>query len=229
LQREFSKTALFLFTSTPTQEVQVKSFAHDQAKNLQIAKTLVSRAENSIKHIGIDYFIINSTNQQGINFGERLGNAFQFVFDEGYKKVICIGSDCPALTSQLLHRAIKKLEINGSVLGPAKDGGVYLIGLSREHFHKTKFASIHWQTDQVAGQLDNYLRHKGSVFFLPLLADIDNAADILNAIHQYGYHSIFRTLKAILFSLSINRITPFAEPFYSIPLFSFGLKAPPLS
>ena len=68
--------------------------------------------------------------QQGGPLGERLQNAFQYAFDKGYSRVTVIGSDCYDLKSKHLEEALDQLEIHDLVVGPAKDGGFYLLGLN---------------------------------------------------------------------------------------------------
>ena len=68
--------------------------------------------------------------QTGNTLGERMQNAFQYAFDKGYSRVTIIGSDCYDLTTKHLDEAIDQLEINDVVVGPAEDGGYYLLGLN---------------------------------------------------------------------------------------------------
>lgn len=221
-------TALLLFTNTPAQEANEKSFAPRQKENLQIANALRGHAGGLARRAGIDYFIIDSSKQQGTTFGQRLAHAIQSVFDKGYEKVIAIGSDCPALSQQLVHKAICETQTNKSVLGQATDGGVYLIGLSKEIFNQENFAAIEWQTERVFALLKNYLDGSHPIFFLPPLGDVDTASDIIEATNKYGFHSIIKVLKGILFSRAIGQIVSFVRTLTSLPRFSFGLKAPPL-
>lgn len=68
--------------------------------------------------------------QTGNTLGERMQNAFQYAFDKGYSRVTIIGSDCYDLSVTHLDEAIDQLEVNDVVVGPAKDGGFYLLGLN---------------------------------------------------------------------------------------------------
>src|SRR5262245_11751037 len=65
------------------------------------------------------------------DLGERMANAFDQSFQEGSPETLLIGSDCPNLTSDLLANAFEKLSSSPAVVGPASDGGYYLIGLNR--------------------------------------------------------------------------------------------------
>lgn len=68
--------------------------------------------------------------QEGNTLGERMKNAFQLAFDKGYSRVTIIGSDCYDLKKKHLDEAFDQLEINDIVVGPAQDGGYYLLGLN---------------------------------------------------------------------------------------------------
>ncbi|SFR39144.1 hypothetical protein SAMN04490243_1484 [Robiginitalea myxolifaciens] len=67
--------------------------------------------------------------QQGSDLGEKMQNAFMEAFHAGYKRVVLIGSDLPDLDTQVLSDAFAALQSQKVVLGPASDGGYYLVGL----------------------------------------------------------------------------------------------------
>lgn len=68
--------------------------------------------------------------QVGNTLGERMQNAFNHAFEKGYSRVTIIGSDCYDLKKKHLEEAFDQLEINDVVVGPAEDGGYYLLGLN---------------------------------------------------------------------------------------------------
>ena len=71
------------------------------------------------------------TVQEGIDLGERMKNAFNKGFADGYERIVLIGSDLPDITANHINQGLKALEKNEAVFGPAEDGGYYLIGLSK--------------------------------------------------------------------------------------------------
>jgi hypothetical protein len=79
--------------------------------------------------------------------GERLGWAFEALFGHGAKKVLAVGSDTIGLRASLIEEACEALNRSDLVLGPAKDGGYYLIGLSRPE--PRLFENIPWSTPEV--------------------------------------------------------------------------------
>ena len=85
--------------------------------------------------------------QEGKNLGERMLNAFKDAFARGYKNVAILGSDSPTLPLENINEAFEKLRKSDLVLGPAEDGGYYLIGLT--HDHPGLFDNIEWSSNSV--------------------------------------------------------------------------------
>jgi len=122
--------------------------------------------------------------QQGDNLGLRMLNAFKFVFEKGYKKVIIIGTDAPDISMNLVQSAISVLGNYTVVIGPANDGGYYLLGFRSKLIDL--FSGIEWSTDSV---LDNTVeklnRSKTNYFMLNELTDIDTLEDLQNWLKNY--------------------------------------------
>lgn len=115
--------------------------------------------------------------QTGGNLGARLGQAFAGAFRRGYARVIAIGSDCPELDEDCLHRASRALAENDVVLGPATDGGYYLIGLRRPA--PRLFEDIAWSTATVLATTQARIQECGlSSFLLEEKEDIDDLASL---------------------------------------------------
>ena len=114
--------------------------------------------------------------QEGRDLGERMSNAFARTFESGRDKVILIGTDCPTLQSQHLLQAFEALNHSDLVLGPAIDGGYYLIGMKGKAAYL--FEGIAWSTSQVLSQtLHVASQHGLIVTLLPELDDIDTQED----------------------------------------------------
>jgi hypothetical protein len=111
------------------------------------------------------------------DLGERMRGAFDAAFAAGFRRVVVIGSDLPELSPELLRRAFALLDGREAVLGPARDGGYYLLGLRRpvpDVFH-----GIAWSTAEVLGATVARLRATGiEPALLETLADLDEAADL---------------------------------------------------
>jgi rSAM/selenodomain-associated transferase 1 len=93
------------------------------------------------------------------------------------KAAIIIGTDCPELTDALLTQAFQALQQTALVLGPATDGGYYLIGLRQ--MVPDLFQSIAWSTDRVFQQTVMIARNLNlSISALPTLTDVDRPEDL---------------------------------------------------
>jgi hypothetical protein len=120
--------------------------------------------------------IVKSFVQEGHDLGERMANAFARSFESGMEKVVLIGTDCPTLQSQHLNQAFEALTNSDLVLGPATDGGYYLIGMKRRSDYL--FEGISWSTAAVLSQTLAVATAHGLDFtLLDELSDIDTQED----------------------------------------------------
>ncbi len=114
--------------------------------------------------------------QEGQDLGERMANAFARSFESGMEKVVLIGTDCPTLQSQHLSKAFEALTHSDLVLGPAIDGGYYLIGMKCRADYL--FEGIAWSTAEVLSQTLAVASANGLDFtLLDELSDIDTQED----------------------------------------------------
>ena len=113
--------------------------------------------------------------QFGKDLGERMLNAFEDAFQQKYEKVIIIGSDLYDLRPKHIEEAIEALNSNDIVLGPAQDGGYYLLGMNT--LHKKAFAPKNWGTETVLADTLKDL-DKQKIHLLETLNDIDHAEDL---------------------------------------------------
>jgi len=116
--------------------------------------------------------------QNGNDLGERMLNSFKELFDQGFTQIIIIGSDCLQLKMETLEEALALLESNNAVIGPARDGGYYLLGLTK--FYPELFINKPWSTDKVfAKTIEDFIDLGISYAFLEELSDIDTVADLI--------------------------------------------------
>lgn len=114
--------------------------------------------------------------QKGNNLGERMNNSFDQILSK-YNKATIIGSDCFDLTAFAINNAFQFLDDNDVVIGPASDGGYYLLGLKKNH--PFLFENILWSTPQVLKQTITICKKKKLKYFLlPTLSDIDVEDDL---------------------------------------------------
>ena len=115
--------------------------------------------------------------QKGNDLGERILNAFSEAFDAGFERVCIIGSDCFELTSDNLKSAFSAFNQHSFVIGPAKDGGYYLLGMNE--FEKRVFLNKNWSTSEVGKQTINDFELLNRPYHvLPELSDIDTLDDL---------------------------------------------------
>jgi rSAM/selenodomain-associated transferase 1 len=123
-----------------------------------------------------DEYVIKEV-QEGDELGERMKNAFRHLFDQGYERVAIIGSDLPELTHELIKQAFSELDEVDVVIGPAKDGGYYLLAM--KEFLPQLFEDKSWSTDGVFdATIENLIEMKKIWHELPILNDIDTEEDL---------------------------------------------------
>ncbi len=115
--------------------------------------------------------------QRGADLGKRMSGAFQWAFSKGYESVCLIGSDCLDLTTDQLAHSFEILSLNDVVLGPAKDGGYYLIGMNE--LHKKLFINKPWSSHLLLeATLEEMEKLKLDYQMMPVLSDIDTESDL---------------------------------------------------
>ncbi|WP_370214234.1 TIGR04282 family arsenosugar biosynthesis glycosyltransferase [Mesoflavibacter profundi] len=122
-----------------------------------------------------DSTIYQKHQQTGEHLGARMANAFKHGFKNNYQKIIIVGSDLYDLKTEHINQAFQDLETNDVVLGPAEDGGYYLLGMKQ--FHPKLFRNKNWGTDSVLKDTLKDLKEE-SVFLLETLNDIDFFEDL---------------------------------------------------
>jgi len=114
--------------------------------------------------------------QTGNDLGERMKNAFELLFKKGYKKVLIIGTDCAALEAKHIQFAIQKLDLVDVVIGPAEDGGYYLLGMKKTI--PNLFTEMEWSTEWVMTETISRLTQANlSYSTIETLSDIDQEED----------------------------------------------------
>ncbi|MCK5218416.1 TIGR04282 family arsenosugar biosynthesis glycosyltransferase, partial [bacterium] len=120
---------------------------------------------------------IRIANQVYGNIGQKMYSALCAEYKQRYQKICLIGTDCPDLTPGIILRAFKHLAAHSVVVGPAKDGGYYLLGLKQPL--KEIFMKIPWSTPQVCEMTLARLRQINSRYkLLELRQDIDDYQDL---------------------------------------------------
>ena len=142
--------------------------------------------------------------QNGLSFGERLEQAIYETYKSNPSHILVIGSDCPLLSEREMNSALELVKDNKSVLGPTPNGGLYLIGLSKEALEQG-FSVKELFTEDSALELESFansLKDKNLPYLLlRTLPDVDVAEDLIG-------------LKTILDSsnASLNKELPTVAP-----------------
>lgn len=229
-------TAVLYFTRSAAEEARVKTFctSGNFAQNRAIAQKLINHTHRQIQRSGLPVKVYESEIQVGRTFGEKLSNAFQSLFDEGYENVIAVGNDCAELSAKTIQSAANSLQNNPLVVGPAADGGTYLIGMNRKAFFSDSFSRLAWETGFLLEDFVRYARmHEFSLTRLIISADIDNAA----ALQQFLRHAVglglYDRLIAVLQSIISSVVNWYKKSdllFYSHRLhLSLFHRGPPIS
>lgn len=191
---------IILFTRLPkpgfTKTRLIPALGADGAANLQRQMTVhtLNRAQSAARRHGLALEVhytggerpdfqqwlgadIEYRQQETGDLGVRMAQAFASAFKRGCRSVVLIGTDCPQIDESILREAFSSLEGKDLVLGPAHDGGYYLIGLRRpspELFHE-----ITWGTETVLEQTLLRARDAGrSYCLLETRNDVDRPEDL---------------------------------------------------
>ncbi len=115
--------------------------------------------------------------QQGDDLGARMAQAFATLFARGYRHIVVVGTDVPSLPLTHYRDAVQSLTRHDLILGPAKDGGYYLIGMTAPH--PDLFRDIPWSTNQVLALTQEKATAAGlKSALLPIWSDVDTLDDL---------------------------------------------------
>ncbi len=190
--RAQSRNLLIIFTRNPELgkvKTRLAKSVGDQ-KALDIYKFLLQRTKEVTLQVDCDKTVFYSQEiaqndiwnlefskeiQTGNDLGEKMQNAFSSAFEKGYEKVAIIGSDLYDLEPHHISEAFEKLDSHDVVMGPAQDGGYYLLGL--KEVYPNIFQNKEWGTSTVRKDTLNDLQ-KVSLHLLEELNDVDVIDDI---------------------------------------------------
>ena len=221
-------TVLLLFSRTATGEARNKRALAPVAKQrAQIAQHLIAQSQQIARKSGIDWVQIDEYQQQGHDFATRLDGAIRSLFEQGYGQVITIGNDCPDLSVWHIRQAISQLTQQDVVLGPATDGGFYLMGFRRKAYEQLALRNLPWQQTTLQSALYEALHlHDLSYEVLPSLADTDDYK-ALKAYCKSQRSALSARLASLLQEQPSYQLTPTSQYSYLLTG-NTSLRAPPL-
>jgi uncharacterized protein len=197
-----NQTAIIIFVRNPVLGKVKTRLARDigDHKALNIYKQLLLKTLNAVKPFECKKFVFYSETiirddlweldgfvkkvQSGESLGEKMKNSFSEIFLAGFKKTIIIGSDCPDLETTDLNQALLMLDSHDVALGPAMDGGYYLLGMKK--MYAGLFDNKPWGTDMVLPETLHDIEASGLSFFKGrILNDIDTIEDLKGTDLEY--------------------------------------------
>lgn len=195
------KQALIIFARNPVRgKVKTRlaaTMGHDKA--LSIYQLLLEHTVHITQQLPCDRYVFYADgiskndiwsddlylkiNQEGKDLGQRMLHAFDTLFQQGYQKIIIIGTDCFELSSSILLDALTALDEKEVVIGPSEDGGYYLLGMRQ--FFPFLFEEKAWSTNTVYSSTVQQLAIQNIRYnTLPILNDIDTENDWKQYLHQ---------------------------------------------
>jgi uncharacterized protein len=188
------KRAVIVFQKSP-EEGKVKTrlakdIGHKKATDIYIF--LLTHTHQQVQKVDADVFVyfqggINENymvlpryylaHQEEGDLGKKMEAAFSEVFNYGYREVLIIGSDCFELDSEIIEEGFGALATHDLVIGPALDGGYYLLGMKK--LNSSLFRNMPWSTSSIAELTFSEASSQGmSIYKLPILRDVDTLDDL---------------------------------------------------
>lgn len=186
-----NKNLLILFAKNPVKG-QVKTrlaLELGEAKTLKVYMKLLDYTMSILSQIqGIDIKVYYSEflpQEPGFptclqskgDLGEKMLKAFKENFKQDYNKIVIIGSDCPKLRTDHIYESFQRLNDKPIVIGPAEDGGYYLLGMNS--LHESIFEDKPWSTSELLDHTIHTMLEKQIPYtLLEVLDDIDTLQDL---------------------------------------------------
>lgn len=159
--------------------------------------------------------------QSGGDLGQRMKRSFEDAFGAGATTAVIIGTDIPEITEGIIEKAFSVLQQKNMALGPAKDGGYYLIGLQKNSLSQAipdLFSSINWGAGDVLKKTIKIAKHSELSFtLLDVLQDVDHPEDLI--IWERSQHTppnVFRPNRISIIIPAINEADHIANTIESI-------------
>ncbi len=226
LNQTVSTTAILIFNSPEKQKASLKKIApRISDKRLDgLIDQLNDRAKQLAKQAALPFFQVNAVST--CSFAEQLYDAYLALFNQGFETVIGISNDCPALSKTDLLKAKEQLAKGNTVLGPASDGGLYLLGLSKDSIGKSEFLNLNWRSESLFTSFIELLEGQASYCTLTTKSDMDTVGEFQRAFSSNI--QFINALKSQLFSfckqLVIKKVEIVSVRFLSV----FLQRGPPV-
>ncbi len=216
-------TAILIFANSSQEESQHKTMVGGE----KLFSYFNAQILEKVQKTGLPYFIYSEKEQHGNSFGSRFTNAIADVFSKGFTQIISVGNDTPSLEAKDILKAQQHLQKNKVVIGPATDGGIYLLGIQQQHFNAENFQNLPWQTQHLRIAFQQSLAEEGfHVKLQRTLKDVDQQQDVvwfykrlqqLSETFQHILQSIIKTIQSVF-----TYVTIVIESHHSSFLFNKG-------
>ncbi|MFT4737012.1 MAG: hypothetical protein ACI92W_001121 [Paraglaciecola sp.] len=173
-----SDIALLYFSRQAEAEQRAKPWMKGHKNPNSVASSLIRQSSRLLANANLPVFHFHEGNQVGGNFGERIAHAFHTIFAQGYRGVIAVGNDTPGLTQGHLTEAHEALSLGHSILGPSRNKGAYLIGMTSDQFDVETFSQLPWQSNKLFDTLQDFCRQNQVCSLLPCLQDLNSFSDL---------------------------------------------------
>ena len=193
MKKQNTQKALLIFTRNPELgkvKTRLATTIGDAAA-LKVYQKLLEHTVDITQPLKVDKFVFYSEQiqendhwdttiyskelQKGADLGERMYHAFESLFKKGYRQIVIVGSDIFELTTKNIQEAFTGLDTANFVVGPALDGGYYLLGMNT--LNKSLFEHKKWGTSTVLKSTLKNLAHE-KVALLATKNDIDTYDDL---------------------------------------------------
>jgi len=201
------KKAILFFSRTAEEEAKYKSF-HNQVSfkgNLAIGQGLINASLKTLSEVDIPLICCYSDHQVGDSFGERLSNAIEDVFKNGYEQVVVVGNDCPFINKEHILSSFESINQGQLVIGPSTDGGVYLFGLNKSQFDKNELSKLAWMQSDLLDSFKIYGKQYASEILLLEEQDDVDSINFLSEINTNSFDPVTTTRMHICASEDNNR------------------------
>jgi uncharacterized protein len=216
-----SRRCVLLFARAPRAEAAAKGLRSGEA----LFALSQCRVRDAVAVLpGVELVLVPPAAQAGTHFGEKLEAAFRNAARRGYDEIVAVPGDVPELTAPDLAAAFLALSESDTVLGPSRDGGVWLIGLRAGAVSLSDlFERVPWLTTRV---FDTLVGNAPNAVLLGELPDIDRRADALR-IRSRARAAFDLELVAALRALL--EASPLLRPVATAPASLPPLSLPPAS
>lgn len=193
-----NKTCILYFS---TGNNSSKSFSSKKKKTIAVQKLLFNKTLLEIRKTKLPYLISDGLDSKA-SFEEKIENAVNQAFDNGFDKIVLVGDDTPQLSAAQILNAAQSLAKNELSIGPSLLGGAYLISFTKQHYKDGILKNLAWQTSRFyESLLENIYFNNLNFKVLNKFSDLNSEKDI----QQFLQNNCDLKISKVLQNLYISR------------------------